>query len=92
VLPVASSFAPNPFQHSTRLDYTLYSATRVRIDVLDASGRIVRTLVDAMQEKGPHATAWDGADATGSRLPSGVYFGRIQSEGREVSRKIHLIR
>lgn len=93
VLPVALGPAsPNPFQGSTRLDYTLYGAGRVQIDVLDASGRIVRTLVDAVQEKGPHSMAWDGTDANGTRLPSGVYFTRMLNEGRETTRKMQLIR
>jgi hypothetical protein len=93
VLPIALAPAsPNPFQETTRLEYTLFAPGRVQIDVLDASGRIVRTLVDAVQAKGPHSMAWDGTDADGAKLPSGVYFTRMLSEGRETSRKIHLIR
>ncbi|MEZ4654323.1 MAG: FlgD immunoglobulin-like domain containing protein [Candidatus Eisenbacteria bacterium] len=93
VLPVAlGAPTPNPFGGITRLDYTLYSASPVQVDVLDASGRIVRQLVNEEQPKGMHTITWDGTDAHGSRLPSGVYFTRILADGREHTRKMQLIR
>ena len=53
---------------------------RVRIQVYDLAGRLVQTLVD-QQVRGqiPHEVIWDGTDAQGTRVRSGVYFARLHT-------------
>lgn len=84
--------SPNPFDGDTRLEYAIYEATPVQLDVVDASGRIVRNLVDATQSKGSYSVLWDGRDATGKELPAGVYFTRLRTKDGGETRKMHLIR
>ena len=78
--------APNPFNPSTRIVYDVPAGGGdVRLDVLDARGRIVRTLVAQRRGEGRHEAAWNGRDDAGRRLPSGVYFARLRAAGcREV--------
>lgn len=83
---------PNPFGRSTRLEYTLYQAGPVRLDVIDASGRLVRTLVAQDQPKGTHAVQWDGTGEDGNSLASGVYFSRLHSAGGIQTQKLLMIR
>lgn len=94
VLPIADfdSVTPNPFGRSTRLDYTLYTPGVVRLDVLDASGRLVRTLVQSEQAKGTHSVVWDGTDGSGRELSSGVYFTKLATPAGQQTRKVHFIR
>lgn len=72
---------PNPFNPSTTVRFELRSPSRVRIDMYDATGSLVRTLVDESRGTGTHAVEWDGIDRTGRPVASGVYFARFQVEG-----------
>jgi hypothetical protein len=85
--------APNPFNPSTTLAYEVPSASRVRIDVFDASGARVRTLVDAARAAGRHTVEWDGRDHAGLAVSSGVYFARLIVGGAVVeTRKLALLK
>lgn len=82
---------PNPFTTSTQFVYTLSGTEElmdVRIQILTASGRIVREI--SSTELGPlkvgtHRTdyAWDGRDQYGDQLANGVYFYRVLSRNGE---------
>jgi hypothetical protein len=69
---------PNPSRGSTRLGLTVPGAGRVRLEILDLKGRLVRLLLDSMLPAGRHELGWDGRDATGRALPAGTYFARLQ--------------
>jgi hypothetical protein len=73
---------PNPFGTQTTFNYSLESAGAVRLLVYDASGRVLTTLVNEVQEVGPHSVSWDARDAAGDRVVAGVYF--VQLETSEV--------
>jgi flagellar hook assembly protein FlgD len=60
--------------------------------VFNGEGRVIRTLVDGAMAAGQHATHWDGRDATGQRLASGVYFYRLESAQGTITRKTTLLR
>lgn len=81
---------PNPFNPRTTIAYTLGEETRVRVTVLDALGRRVRTLVDWVQEEsGRHEAAWDGTNEQGLRVSSGVYFSCLETPShRELKRMV----
>ena len=65
---------PNPVRHTARLGVDLAEAADVRLDVVDALGRRVATLLDGPRGAGPEAVEWDA-----SALPSGVYVVRLQA-------------
>ena len=75
--------APNPFGERTSLRYGLARPADVRLAVFDVSGRSVRTLVSAMQAPGWYRLEWDGRDAGGRAVESGVYFLRLQAGSAE---------
>jgi len=83
---------PNPFNPSTTIRYDVPSAGRVTVSVYDARGILVRTLVDATREAGSFSEGWDGLDARGSTVGSGVYFARVTFAGKTVSRKLVLLK
>jgi hypothetical protein len=58
--------------------------------IYDILGRKVRMLVDEKQRPGGHRISWDGRDDEGNPMPSGVYFGQIQSPAGN-SNKIRMI-
>jgi len=83
---------PNPFTTSTMIHLTVPSGGRVRLAILDATGRQVRVLRDGDLPAGSHAVAWDGRDDSGAPLPSGLYFELVQAGGRSVTRRTVRIR
>jgi hypothetical protein len=64
---------PNPSSGVTRLALALPGSADVTIDVVDVRGRVVRRLHHG-PAAGGLAVGWDGRDARGRALPSGVYF------------------
>ena len=63
---------PNPFNPSTTIRYTLPSTEDVRLVVYNTLGQEVKTLIEARQNAGRHAIAWDGRDAFGREVATGM--------------------
>ncbi|MEZ4649744.1 MAG: S8 family serine peptidase [Candidatus Eisenbacteria bacterium] len=86
------SSSPNPMQDVTRIRYELAAGERVEVDVVDAAGRRVRRLASGPQVGGSHTINWDGRDETGTVVPAGVYFIRLETESGIDSRKVQVVR
>jgi len=78
---------PNPFNPVTNFRFALKKDSRVTLKVYDATGRIVRTVIDGQMDAGIHSIPFDGKG-----LASGVYFYRIRAEGFERTKKMVLLR
>ncbi len=83
---------PNPFNPSTTISYSLPRRSDVTIEIFNLLGQRVRTLVDESQSSGPHKVEWDGRDAEGKTVSSGVYLYRLKAEGGVLSRKMILLK
>jgi hypothetical protein len=73
--------ASNLLEDATRLSWELAVPAQVHCAVFDVRGRCLRTLLDAHQMAGRHELVWRGAGHAGQRLPTGVYFIRLQTDG-----------
>ncbi len=84
---------PNPFNPFTKIRYSVgEGAGRVRLQVYDVAGRLVRTLVDAPVGIGRHEAVWDGRDVRGREVASGAYICRMESDVYSHTTKIVLLR
>jgi len=73
------SLRNNPVQSgNAAVDFGLAKAERVKIQIFDVSGRLVRTLADRAFAAGAHRLTWDGSDNAGKVVARGVYFVRSQ--------------
>jgi hypothetical protein len=80
---------PNPFNPRTLVRWETVGAMRVTLTLFDARGREVRRLLDARVGEGLHALEWNGDDAEGRNLASGVYFLRLDAaDSRQVQRLV----
>jgi hypothetical protein len=70
---------PNPFAVNTTLVFSLDRDGPARVAVFDAAGRMVRRLLSGSSAAGLHTLQWDGRDESGARVPSGIYFYRLDS-------------
>lgn len=89
---LAPSFGPNPFGSSLHIRYGLAKAQQVRIDVVDQQGRLVRNLGDGPIGAGKHGLSWNGKDASGRAMASGVYLVRIRTAAGEYKNKVLLLK
>ncbi len=83
---------PNPFNPTTRIAFELATPGRARLEVFDVGGRRLRMLVDADLPPGAHAATWDGRDARGRAVASGLYWARLESGGRHAVQRLALVR
>ncbi len=65
---------PNPLNSGTTIAYSVSTADVVELTVYDASGGFIIRLVEETQTPGEYTITWDGRDARGRPVPTGVYF------------------
>jgi len=79
---------PNPFRDGGMVcEFALPQATHARLQVHDVQGRLVRVLVNERREAGIYRVAWDGNDSQGRSAANGVYFLRLEAQGRSLTSK-----
>ncbi|MBU0984529.1 MAG: T9SS type A sorting domain-containing protein [candidate division Zixibacteria bacterium] len=83
---------PNPFNPSTIIAYSLPQAGAVSLEVFNVLGQRVVTLVDEHQAAGYYEQTWDGRNAGGQSVSSGVYFYRVTSENFVDTKKMMLLK
>ncbi len=83
---------PNPFNPKTTIRFQLARSGEVRLDIFDASGRLVRHLTRETMDAGPHAVQWDGRSDEGETVASGVYHYRLQAGNDVVSDRMVLLK
>jgi hypothetical protein len=83
---------PNPFVRRTTIGYGLPAPGPVHLAVFDVAGRRVRDLVEQVQSAGRQAITWDGLDGRGRPVAGGVYYVRLDAAGRELTRRVVLVR
>lgn len=87
--PSLSKVWPNPTASRSTVSLRVPLQRRSEVEILDLRGRVVRAFhVDAGQSR----IDWDGLDQNGSRVPSGVYFLRIDDGSSDQVRRITLVR
>lgn len=96
-VPQRSSLAqnrPNPFNPVTVIAYSVAGngPQPTRIDIFDASGRLLATPVSRALDPGYYEVRWDGRDARGGNVSSGVYFYRATIGHATFTRKMALLR
>lgn len=79
---------PNPFAERTVLAFTLDSPAPARLELFDLRGARVRTLLDGLAAAGGHECAWDGRDAAGRPVASGLYLARLRVGGVETVTRV----
>jgi len=72
---------PNPFPSSTGIGLSLEREARVRLEILDVTGRRIRLLHEGPCRAGRLSLTWDGADDSGREVAAGAYFIRVDSPG-----------
>ncbi len=88
---------PNPFNlrngiNQTQIRFTLDQRKDVDIAVFNIQGQLVKRVFSGNMDQGQHEIQWDGRDLTGSIVPSGTYFYRLQAGGQSLTKRLVIIR
>lgn len=81
--------SPNPFRSATLIAYEIPRSSRVNLSIYDITGRLVDVLVDEERFAGAHQVAWSGP---GLSPGTGVYFCRLEFEGRRRTARLICLR
>lgn len=83
---------PNPFNPTTVISYQIPENQMVNLEIYNALGQKVRTLVNKEQEAGFYNREWDGRNDYGVSVTSGVYFYKIHTESFTKVMKMMLLK
>lgn len=78
---------PNPFNPTTRINYSLKTVGKVNLTVYSIDGRKVAELINSVKNAGKHSVVWNA-----SGLSSGVYIYRLTSSAQSITRKMILLK
>jgi hypothetical protein len=79
---------PNPFRGTAQVTYSLAVEGHVCLDVLDATGRTVTSLVSGRQRPGVYRIRWDPTRLPRRAVSGGIYFIRLQAGGFASTHKL----
>ena len=83
---------PNPFNSGTVIEFALPRAHEVDLRLYNLAGQEVLQLATGAREAGLYSLLWDGTDAQGQLLASGVYLYRLETGDRTLTRSLLLLR
>jgi len=83
---------PNPFNPMTSIGFSLHADSYITLRIFDATGALVRSLIEGQLIAGDHTVAWEGTDQSGKHLPSGLYFYKLEGSGVAVTKRMTLLK
>ena len=83
---------PNPFNPSTTIMYNLSEEAEVKIEIFNSRGQLVKTLVNDFKDAGSYHLIWNGQDQNNRTVASGVYYSRIETNGKSLTHKMLLLK
>jgi len=95
MVPITNALSqnfPNPFNPETTISFDLATQSQVTLTIYDLAGQEVRRLVQGQtMTAGTYRQAWDGRDATGARVATGVYFYELRAGEFTSQKKMTLV-
>ena len=88
---------PNPFNPETWIPYQLSEDSSVSVSIYDTTGQLIRTLSLGFQSAGFYnsqgrAAYWDGRNAVGERVASGIYFYQLTTPTFQQTRRLVIVK
>jgi hypothetical protein len=83
---------PNPFNPTTTISFVLPERAHVDLSVFTVDGKLIKTLVNQPLTDGFNEATWNGTDAKGVSVSSGVYLYRLQAGKKSITKKMVLLK
>ena len=73
---------PNPFSPSTTISFSIPEQSKIQIMIYNIKGQKVKTVTNESFDKGNHSVVWNGVDDSGRKVSSGIYFYKMNVNGK----------
>jgi hypothetical protein len=73
---------PNPFNPETKIVFSLPESAEVQLDIHNIKGQKIKSLLNDQVIAGEHSIVWNGKDASGKKVGSGVYLYKLNVNGK----------
>lgn len=83
---------PNPFNPSTTIRFQLPQEQKVKLQIFDITGALVKTLLQEAISAGTKEVVWDGTNQTGVKVASGMYLYRLEAGSFVATKKLVLLK
>jgi len=83
---------PNPFNPSTTITFSTRQTGRVKVNIYNIKGQLIKTMIDSEIPAGQHSLVWNGMDNNGESVASGVYFYRLETGNYKQTKKMLLMK
>ena len=83
---------PNPFNPETKIVFDLPESGQVKLVIYNIKGQKVKTLLDCYMSPGRSEMLWNSKDDNGKRVSSGVYFYKLQTPSKTLTKKMLLLK
>jgi len=71
---------PNPFFNSTKINFSVPTSSKIRLEIYDMKGQLVNSLIDSeVMNTGVYEYEWNGTNNSGNEVAGGIYFARLTS-------------
>ena len=84
--------SPNPSWGPCRISFDVKDGGRVKVEIFNLRGQLVRVVEDGTKQAGLQESVWDGLDARGRTVGAGIYLCRVESGDRSSTRKFVRLR
>jgi flagellar hook assembly protein FlgD len=79
---------PNPFNPSTKIQFQLPGAGKVRLTVYDINGRLIKEIFSGNKQAGQYTFEWNGQNSNGVKVSTGVYFYSVEYNSTLLTKKM----
>ncbi|KAA3598429.1 MAG: T9SS C-terminal target domain-containing protein [Calditrichaeota bacterium] len=83
---------PNPFNPTTRIEFAIPQVSNVQLQIFNVKGRLVKELANSKMNVGFYNFDWNGTDSNGTKVSSGIYFYKLETEGFIQTKKMILLK
>jgi flagellar hook assembly protein FlgD len=91
-LPIVTTLnapKPNPVTNGVaHISFSLGSQSKVSLKIYDASGRLVKTLINNPLTQGVYDLIWNGRDDCDHKVSEGIYFYALTTDNNNFTKKL----
>ncbi len=90
--PVLNGNYPNPFNPTTTISFSLPTEQNIELTIYNIKGQKVKTLYSGSADVGEHTVVWEGKDNNDKQVSSGIYFYKLKTNNKELTRKMLMMK
>jgi predicted outer membrane repeat protein len=83
---------PNPFNPETNISFSIPVDQKVKLAIYNLKGQKVKEIINGQFVSGTHSVIWNGIDDNGKQVGSGLYFYKLKTGNKEISKKMLLLK